>query len=258
MHSFIKISLLCLAIVVHTCALNAQDSYSDSLAYTLGIDLTGTRSTGILSRTTLRVGGKLHISKSRWELNDDLSYQFNKTNDRTLLDNWLNIASLRYHLGGNWNWFPIALYQYENNLIYRVQNRHRLGLGIGAFPYDKNGYQIRFTTGYFYENETYNGDTFINSELIDPTRKNNSGWFHLTNKIPIAKKGALILDVWYFQSFEEREDFAISILPKLQMKINQHFSFLVRYDWRFENVFLEPLTDFNDLLLFGLNVNFGN
>jgi len=145
----------------------------------------------------------------------------------------------------------------NNFLIEKAKNALLLGVGIGAYPYDKNGYQIRFTTGYFYENETYNGDTFINSELINPQRINNSVWLHLTTKIPIAKRGSFDIDFWYFQSFKERGDYALSILPKLQMKINRHFSFMIRYDWRFENVYLEPLTDLNDLLLFGLNVKFG-
>jgi len=258
MNFIFKQCLLCCSILFATFSLVAQETYPDTLTYSLGIDVSGARSTGIFSRTSFRVGVHLHLTHGRLEFNNDLSYQFNNTNGLKLLDDWRNVTSLQYHLGGAWNWFPIVLHLYENNIIYRVDRRNQLGVGIGGYPLDKNGYQIRFTTGYFYENETYNGDTFINSELIDPQRINNNVWLHLTTKIPIAKRGSFNIDFWYFQSFKESEDYALSILPKLQMKINEHFSFMVRYDWRFENVFLEPLVDTNDLLLFGLNVKFGN
>jgi len=250
--------LLGIALLFSDVPMVAQEMYPDSLTYKIGVDLTGMRNTGVFSRTTLRVGSQVQMKQKRWEFNNELSYFYNKTNDIQLLDNWLDVASLQYHLGGKWNWFPIALYQYETNLIYRVKNRNRFGLGIGAYPIDKNGYQVRFTTGYFFENENYNGDKFVNSELINSNRRNSSAWIHLENKIPIAKRGEFTLDIWYFRSFEESADYSIWILPNLKMKINEHLSFLIRYDWRFENVYLEPLTDVNDLFLFGLNIAFKN
>lgn len=238
--------------------LAAQENYPDSLTYRIGINFSGSRSSGVISSTAVKLGGQLHLEKRRWAFNNDLSYLFNNTNGRKLFDNWLNKAAIHYHLGGDLNWFPVVLYQFETNVIYRVQNRNRFGVGIGAYPFDKNGNKMMFSTGYYYENETYNGDSFINSDLINSNRRNSSGWFHISNTYTIAKRGAIILDFWYFQSFEEIDDYSLVVLPRLQMNINKHFSFLIRYDWRFENVYLESLSSANDRILFGLNVKLGN
>lgn len=243
-----------------------QDNYPDSLNYSINTSLSGTRIAGIFSRTSVVVGTNLVLKQNRWEFHEDFSYRFNNTNGFKFEDNISNVAFLNYHLGGSWNWFPILFHQYEDNIIYRVDRRNRLGVGIGAHPLSKNGNSFRVTTGYYYENETYNntnptgGDPFgfENSELLGAQRKNNNVWIHTTNKLPLSKQINFQLDLWFFQSFKESSDYSFSVFPKLNAKINKHFSFFIRYDYRFENVYLEPLVNANELLIFGVNANFAN
>jgi len=94
---------------------------------------------------------------------------------------------LKHKTATKWKWFPIALYQFETNYIYQVKNRHRYGLGVGAYPIDEDGYLLRFTTGWFCENQLYNFNKFVNSDIENP-----------------KTKGVLELDFWYFQSFKQR------------------------------------------------------
>jgi len=226
MNIFFKALLIGLGFLSSCFIVAAQESGADTLKYKLGIDFSGARSSGVFSRTTFRAGANFTLTQNRWEFQNDASYQFNNTNGIKLLDNWMNVASLQYHLESVWKWFPVALYQFETNYIYQVKNRHRFGLGIGAYPIDKNGYLLRFTAGLFHENELYNFNKFVNSNLENPKRQHNSAWLHLTNKIPIGKtKGVLEIDFWYFQSFKEGSDYSLSILPKLKIKINKNLSF---------------------------------
>jgi len=166
MNSLLKTLLIGIGLLFYFNA-SAQENRPDTLRYKMGLDLTGTRATGVFSTTTIRVGTNVNLENKKWTFNNSLSYQFNNINGLTIRDNWLEVAYIQYHLGGKWNWFPLALYQFETNVIYQVKDRHRFGTGIGAYPLDKNGYSIRFTTGWFYESELYGGDRFVNSDLID-------------------------------------------------------------------------------------------
>jgi len=257
---------VCLIIVFSHTFSTAQEQFPDSLNYSISAKLSGTRMAGIFSRKSFVVGSELVLKQKRWEFHENFSYRFNNTNGFKFEDDIVNVAFLHYHLGGAWNWFPILLHQYQNNVIFRVDRRNRLGVGIGAHPLNKNGYSFRFTGGYFYENETYNnanpagGDpfSFENSELLGAQRKNNNAWIHVTNKLPLSKQMSFQLDFWFFQSLKESSDYSFSVFPKLNAKINKHFSFFVRYDYRFENVFLEPLVNANELLVFGINAKFAN
>jgi len=250
---------------IHTQAV-CQEDYPDSLNYSLNTKLSGTRMAGIFSRNTVVLGAELVLKQKKWEFHENFSYRFNNTNGFVFEDNISNVAFLHYHLGGRWDWFPLLLHQYEDNIIFRVDRRNRFGAGIGAHPLNKNGYSFRFTTGYYYENETYNnanpsgGDPFgfENSDLIGAQRKNNNAWIHTTNKLPLSKQINFQLDFWFFQSFKESSDYSLSVFPKLNAKINKHFSFFIRYDYRFENVYLEPLVNANELLIFGVNAKFAN
>jgi len=238
----------------------SQENFvTDSVSYKLSMDVSGARSSGSFARTAVNFGGDLVIEKGKWEFHENVSYRYNNTNGRKLLDDWLSQAMLIYHTEGWWNWFPIAIHQFENNIIYRVNRRNRFGLGLGAYPINKNGYLVRMSTGWFYESEEYNGTAFINSELIGSHRENSNLWFHMKNEAPLGKTNGLLgLDLWYFQSFKENEDYTLRIQPSIKMRINKHFSFMVKYDYRFENVFLESLVSSNDILLFGVNVKLNN
>lgn len=238
--------------------LSQESNSSDTISYKLSMDVSGARSSGSFARTAIGLGGDLVMQKGKWEFHENASYRYNNTNGRKLLDDWLSQATLIYHTEGTWNWFPIAIHQFENNIIYRVNRRNRFGLGLGAYPLDKNGYLLRMSSGWFYENEEYNGDTFINSNLVSSKRENSNLWFHVKSQIPLGKtKGLIGIDLWYFQSLKENEDYTLRIQPSIKMRINTHFSFLVKYDYRFENVYLESLVSSNDILLFGLNVKLG-
>jgi len=238
---------------------NIQETRADSLSWKIKFDIGGNRSTGFFSRLGFRGDLGIDFEYGRWELHNNLNYLYTDVNGFTLMDNWLNIVYLGYYLGSDWRLSALALHYFETNLIYRVESRHRTGVGIRAIPYKKDGGLIRFTTGVFYEDEQYNGDLFLNSELQDNQRTNPSTWFHGTATAPlISKMSSITLDFWYFQSFDEREDFALTISPMVQLKLGSHFTFFAKYDWRFENVYLESLTDTNDNLVFGFGANFGS
>jgi len=68
------------------------------------------------------------------------------------------------------------------------------------------------------------------------------------NKISISSQ------LLYFQSLKESADYDLWLSPKISFKIWKEISIYIAYDYRFENVYLETLSNYNDILLFGLNL----
>ncbi|MDB4292301.1 DUF481 domain-containing protein [Maribacter sp.] len=227
-------------------------SKADTLSYDLSFDLSGSYISGLVNRTTVVLGSDATLRKKNWAVFNKLSYRFNITNGNKLENNWYDLASIVYYPKGRKSFYPIAFYHFESNLLYRVKRRHRFGVGAGSVIYDKNNIFLRAAAGILQESTIHNGSVFVNSSLLDAQRTNGFIAAQLNNNYSLFNdKVALNLEGWFLKSIEEGADYDIWFIGSLDFKLTKAFSFLVRYNYRFENVYLEGLTAKNDVLLFG-------
>ena len=58
--------------------------------------------------------------------------------------------------------------------------------------------------------------------------------------------------ILYMQSTKEAADYALWIAPKFSFRVLPSFSININYNYRLENVHLNGLSNYNDILMFGL------
>ena len=229
-------------------------SQRDTLQYKIGLDLSGRRISGTFSQVVAGGGFNLDLQYNNWHMENNTSYRYNKTNTRLIEDNWYDLVTLKYYPKGQKKLYPGVFSHYDNNLIYRVKSRHNYGVGLGS-ELDKGKMKLSLLVAIAKGNSTYNGSEFVNSDRDISNRKNGLFLFNLNNGYAIAKnKVNFSYKLFYFQSLKESADYILRLNSRINFKVFKGLSLYVAYDYRFENVHLETLSNYNDILLFGLNL----
>ena len=235
-----------------------DQSKKDTLQYHLNLSLSGRKISGTFNQLVAGGGFQLDLLYKHWHLENKTTYRFNKTNGRVIEDNWYDLISLKYYIKGNQKLYPGIFYHYDNNLMYRVKNRHQYGFGLGSVL-DKGKMQLSILALLAKEHSTFNGFDFANSELDFSVRKNGLFLFKLNNGFSFAKKKVhFSYQLFYFQSLKESKDFDLWVTARLNFNVIKDISFHVVYDYRFENVHLNSLSNYNDIILFGFNWTFSS
>ena len=226
---------------------------NDTLEYQMDFNFSGRRISGTFSQVVVGGGFNLDLLYNNWHLENNTSYRYNKTNTRLIEDNWYDLITLKYYPNGKKKLYPGVFYHFDNNLIYRVNARHQYGIGLGSVL-DKGKMKLSLLAAIANEHSTFNGSEFVNSERDFSLRKNGLFLFRLNNGFSIAqKKINFSYQLFYFQSLKESTDYGIWLTPRISFNVLKGLSFYVVYDYRFENVHLESLSNYNDIVLFGFN-----
>jgi len=237
--------------------LTSFDSYGqsqkDTLQYKVDLNFSGRKISGTFKQLVAGGGFNVDLLYNNWHLENKTAYRYNKTNTRLIEDNWYDLVTLKYYPKGKKKLYPGAFYHFDNNLMFRVKNRHQYGIGLGS-ELDKGTIKLSLLAGIANEHSTFNGSEFVNSDRDFSNRKNGLFLFRLNNGYFISeKKISLSYQLFYFQSLKERTDFDIWLTPRISFKVIKGLSFHVVYDYRYENVHLESLSNYNDIVLFGFN-----
>jgi hypothetical protein len=228
-------------------------SQKDSLEYKVDVNFSGRRISGTFSQVVAGGGVNVNLRYKNWHLENTTTYRYNKTNTRLIEDNWYNLVNLKYYLTENKKLYPGAFYFFENNLIYRVKGRHNYGIGLGSVL-DKGAMNLSILGAIVQEKSTFNGSEFVNSERDFSNRKNGLFLFRIDNGYSFAKnKINLFYQFFYFQSLKEGADYDLRLNSRISFKLFKGLSCFVVYNYRFENVHLETLSNYNDIVLFGFN-----
>ena len=228
-------------------------SQKDTLQYKIGLDFSGRRISGTFSQVVAGGGFNADVLYNNWHLENKTTYRYNNTNTRLIEDNWYDLATLKYYPNGKRKLYPGVFYHFDNNLIYRVKSRHQYGIGMGS-ELDKGAMKLAILAAIANENSTFNGSEFANSERDFSNRNNGLFLFRLNNGYSLAKKKInFSYQLFYFQSLKESADYDIWLSPRIRFNLFKGLSFYVVYDYRFENVHLESLSNYNDIVLFGFN-----
>ncbi len=229
-------------------------SQKDTLQYKVDLNFSGRRISGTFSQVVLGGGFKVDLLYNNWHLENNTAYRYNKTNTRLIEDNWYDLVTLKYYPNGNKKLYPGVFSHFDNNLIYRVKSRHNYGIGLGSVL-DKGAMKLALLGAIAKGNSTFNGAEFVNSERDFANRKNGLFLFRVDNGYAIAKKKInFSYQLFYFQSLKERTDYTIRLNSRISFKIFKGLSCYVVYDYRFENVHLASLSNYNDIILFGINL----
>ena len=233
-------------------------SDKDSLQYKVDLNLSGRRISGTFSQVVWGGGFNVDLFYKNWHLENNTSYRYNKTNTILIEDNWYDLVTLKYYPNGNKKLYPGVFSHFDNNLIYRVKRRHNYGIGLGSVL-DKGSMKLSLLGAIAQGNATFNGSEFVNSDRDIATRKNGLLLFRLDNGYAIVKqKINFSYQLFYFQSLKERTDYTIRFNPRISVQVLKGLSFYVVYNYRFENVHLEELSNYNDIVLFGVNWGLSN
>ena len=253
MHNFKRtLNILLLGIFLLSLPSIAQ-SQKDSIEYMLNINLSGRQISGTFSQLVAAGGINGSAQFKNWHLENKTSYRYNSTNERLIEDNWYELVTLKYYPKGNKRLFPGVFYHFDNNLIYRVEARHHYGIGVGS-NLDKGNMQLSILAAVANENSIYNGSEFVNSDLDFANRKNGLFLFKINNGFAfVNKKINISYQLFYFQSLKEVSDFDLWVTPQISFKVLNSLSIHIIYEYRYENVHLEALSDFNSFLIFGVN-----
>ncbi len=228
-------------------------SNKDSLQYSVDLNLSGRRFSGTFNQAVFRSGFNLDFLYKNWHLENRTTYRYNKTNTILLEDNWNDLITLKYYPKGSKKLYPGLFSYFDNNLIYRINKRHNYGVGLGS-ELDRGKMELSLLGAIAQGNSTYNGSEFVNSDRDISTRKNGLFLFILENGYSIAEnKINFSYRFLYFQSLLESADFIIQFNPRININVYKGLSFFVVYNYRFENVHLESLSNYNDFVLYGFS-----
>ena len=225
----------------------------DTLQYKVDLNFSGRRISGTFKQVVAGGGVNVDLLYNNWHLESKTAYRYNKTFKTLIEDNWYELAILKFYLNGKKKLYPGVFYHFDNNLMFRVKNRHQYGLGLGSVL-DKGAMKLSLLAAIANENSTFNGSQFVNSVRDFSNRKNGMFLFKLNNGYSIAKKKInFSYQLFYFQSLKEIADYDIWLSSRINFTVYKGLSFHVVYDYRFENVHLESLSNYNDIVLFGFN-----
>jgi len=228
-------------------------SQKDTLQYQMDLNFSGRRISGTFSQVVAGGGFNVDLLYHNWHLENKTTYRYNKTNTRLIEDNWYDLVTLKYYPNGSRKLYPGVFSHFDNNLIYRVKRRHNYGIGLGSVL-DKGTMKLSLLGAIANGNSTYNGSDFVNSNRDFANRKNGLLLFNLNNGYAFAKqKINFAYQLFYFQSLKESADYIIRLNARIGFNVFKSISIYVVYDYRFENVHLESLSNYNDIVLFGIN-----
>ena len=228
-------------------------SQKDTLEYKLDLNFSGRMISGTFNQLVAGGGFNIDLRYRNWQLENKTTYRYNETNTRLIEDNWYDLVTLKYYPNRENKLFPGVFYHFDNNLMFRVKKRHQYGIGLGSVL-DKGTMKLSLLAAIANEHSTYNGSDFVNSEQDFSVRENGLFLFKLNNGYSIAKKKIhFSYQLFYFQSLKENSDYDIWLTPRISFKVLKGLSLHVVYDYRFENVHLESLSNYNDIVLFGFN-----
>ena len=226
----------------------------DTLNYSLDLNFSGRRISGTFNQVVAGGAINMDLLYKYWHFENKTSYRYNKTNARLIEDNWYDLATIKYYPKGNKKLYPGIFYHYDNSLMYKVRNRHQYGLGLGS-EFDYKFTKLSILAAIAQEHSNFDGSTFVNSDRDLAIRKNGLFLFKLNNSYAFAnKKVNLNYQLFYFQSLIERPDYDIWITTRISFKLIKNLSLFMVYDYRFENVHLESLSNYNDIVLFGIQL----
>lgn len=230
----------------------------DSLQFNLKMDLSSRRISGTFKQLVAGGGLELKLRYGNWQLKNNTNYRYNKTNAILIENNWYDLLRLMYYPYSHEKLYFGFFYHYDNNLLYRINSRHQYGTGIGS-TLDKGLSKLSLIATIGYERSDYRGSEFVNSNRDFSIRENGLFLFRLDHGIRFPKYGVSISSrLFYFQSLAEGADYDLWINSSVRFKIWRGLSFNIIYDYRFENVHLEALSNDNDVLLFGFNLVVGS
>jgi|GEM_PF-1562972 len=225
----------------------------DTLQYNVDFNFSGRMISGTFNQVV--AGGRFNVDLlyKNWHLENKTTYRYNETNERVIEDNWYDLVSLKYYPKGKRKLYPGVFYHFDNTLMFRVKSRHHYGIGLGS-ELDKGRMKLSLLSAMAHENSIFNGFEFANSERDVYNRKNGLFLFKLNNGFSFAeKKINFSYQLFYLQSLKERADYDIWLTARLNFKVFKSLSVHVVYDYRFENVHLESLSNYNNIALFGFN-----
>ena len=254
---YFKATFLILGLFMSTSAYG--QSRLDSADYNIQLKISGSRSSGIFNRNAFAFGAEKHLHQGKWTFHNSLSYRYTTFSGIQLENNWYDLFSVFFYPTEQKNGYFLAFYHYDNNLLFRVNNRHRLGAGLGSELIKNDHVFLRLGGGFGYESTLYNGEMFTNSELDFALRQNGLFLFQMNNDYTLLEKRLILkLNVFYMQSLKETTDFDIWFRPSLVYQISKRISVFVNYDYRYEHVHLEELPAANDILIYGFNISISN
>ncbi len=226
-------------------------SDSTKWKYQIDLNVSGRLLTGTFNQFIFSPRFDFDIHSKRWHINNITHYHFNETNKKVIEDNWYQMLTISYFVKGN-KLFPTAFYNFENNLMFRVNSRHLAGLGLSTQKRWKQNF-VQFDIGAGYENTLFNGTDFENSAIAGSRRDKELLMFRLVQQHQFWQNRITFSNViFYRHSLSEGQDFFIRAAPTLSFKVAKGFSTSVSYVYRFENVYLKNLSNTNTALVFGL------
>jgi hypothetical protein len=227
----------------------------DSLYYKTSITLGGNRRTGLNAQNNFTGTFNLELNKSSWSFENISDYAYAEANGKELANDTKMISLLKKNFSEKKTFVPTFIHVFENSLLYRIDNRQSVKLGVTITPLEKRN-QFWFFIGLGYDRTFYEGELFINSDNIGRTRSFTIASIYLKNEHELIKdRLTLNYGLYYVQSLEELYDFTLWFTPSLDIKISNTFAFAIKYDSRFRNVHLAELPSFNDIITYSLKVS---
>jgi hypothetical protein len=228
---------------------------SDSLSYKTSISLGGNRRTGLNAQNNFTGAFNLKLNKSSWGFVNISDYAYAEANGKELTNDIKTISFVKKSFSEKKAIVPTFIHVFENSILYKINNRQSVKLGVTITPLEKRK-QFWFFVGLGYDHTVYDSEIFINSDKIGSTRSFSISSVYLENEHKLIKdRLTLSYGLFYVQSLEEVRDFTLWFAPSLDIKISNTFAFSVKYDARFRNVHLVELQSFNDILTYSLKVS---
>ena len=237
---------------------SAQDTMaiSDPLSIEVKVNGSARLLRGTFNQTIYAGSLELTLTKKRWEWQNSTSYRYTRANDVQIENNWQQFITASYFIREK-HVIPIAIYLFDNNLLFRVNARHLAGLGIGFLPDKWKGNIVRADVGIGFESTFYNGDTFANTDLTDAQRDKPLTFTRIRHSLDFWEgKISLSNIIVYRQSLIERSDFYVLVSPKISVSVLNGLSVNASFQYRYENVHLLNLSPVNTTFLAGLAYRF--
>jgi len=256
-HWLCLILLTAVATFVQAQSLGENRPDTSKWSYEVNLSASGRLITGTFDQFVFSPRLDVEVASKRWQLENTTNYHYNSTNGQTIEDNWFELLTLSYFVRGD-KLFPMAFYNYENNLMFRVKSRHLGGLGLSTQNKWKRGF-ARLDLGAGYENTVFNGENFENSGLVGSQREKELFMFRVVHQHQmLGGRMAFSNVIFYRHSLKESQDFFIRMAPGATFKIAKGLSASINYIYRFEKVHLKNLSDTNTALVFGLSYKIKN
>ncbi|MCI4671828.1 MAG: DUF481 domain-containing protein [Bacteroidia bacterium] len=228
---------------------------SDTLQYNGSLTLGGSYKTGLVNQTSIRGSVENSFKKSDWALYNRTSYFYSEVNNNRLFNDWTVVSKLGYTITDRAKISPTLFHLYKSNLLFRILNSHRFLFGASITPL-KNPKALVYV-GVGFDNTSYAGDQFVNSDLNNSNRRFGISTIHVENKHHFGdKKFSLSYSLFYFQSFKESADYTVWLIPAFAVAFNKKLSLVINYDFRYRNVHLVDFPAINQALTVNLNVSF--